>query len=237
MRALYVFPHPDDESFGCGHVMHRQRRQGHEVHLLTLTRGGATKQRYKYGYSVEQMGEVRYREMLEVREVLGLSGLTVLDFPDSGLKQVDPRDLEEAIAEEARRLRPHVLISYPAHGISGFHDHLVAHAVVKRAFVELRKAVPACQRLALCTLSAEQAEATQTVFPLSSSTPEEIDCVVSVEPEDIEACRRALDCYESFKETIEKTGIKDKLFSEVPFELFGEAFDPPVGDLFAKLRD
>ncbi len=66
MKILYIFPHPDDESFGPARAMSKQRRQGHEVYLLTLTRGGATKQRFKYGYSIEEMGEVRYREMLEV---------------------------------------------------------------------------------------------------------------------------------------------------------------------------
>ncbi len=235
MRVLYIFPHPDDESFGVGHVMHRQLRQGHEVHLLTLTRGGATKQRHKLGYSVAEMGEVRLREMLKVERVLGLSGMTVLDLPDSGLKEVDPRALERVVAKEAERLRPDVVVSYPAHGISGFHDHLVAHAVVKRAFVDLRETLPELKRLAFCTLTGEQAKAAESVFPLSSSTPDEIDCLVRVEPEDIEACRRALDCYVSFRETIEKTGIKDSLFSEVPFEFFGERLDPPAGDLFEDL--
>jgi LmbE family N-acetylglucosaminyl deacetylase len=49
MKVLYVFAHPDDESFGPARAMFKQRREGHEVHLLTLTRGGATKQRHKYG--------------------------------------------------------------------------------------------------------------------------------------------------------------------------------------------
>ena len=66
MRILYVFAHPDDESFGPARVMSKQRRQGHEVYLLTLTRGGATRQRHKFGYSVDEMGEVRYKEMLDV---------------------------------------------------------------------------------------------------------------------------------------------------------------------------
>ena len=58
MKILYIFPHPDDESFGPANAMSKQRRQGHEVHLLTLTKGGATRQRHKYGYSVEEMGEL-----------------------------------------------------------------------------------------------------------------------------------------------------------------------------------
>lgn len=235
MKILYVFPHPDDESFGVGHVMHKQRRQGHEVYLLTLTRGGATRQRHRLGLSIDEMGAVRYREMLEVEKVLGLSGMTVLDLPDGALKEVDPRVLERAVAEEVERLRPHVLVSYAAHGISGFHDHLVSHAIVKRAFVDLRESIPELRRLALATLTAAQAEEATTVFPLSSSTPEEIDCLVVVEEEDIEACRRALDCYETFRETIERTGIKEHLFSSVPFELFDESRDPPLADLFDRL--
>jgi LmbE family N-acetylglucosaminyl deacetylase len=234
MRILYVFPHPDDESFGVGHVMHKQRRQDHEVHLLTLTRGGATRQRHRYGYSIEQMGEVRYGEMLAVKEVLDLSGMTVLDLPDGGLKEVDPREIERAVAHEVEHLRPHVLVSYPVHGISGFHDHLVAHAVVKRVFVDLMDQIPDLARLAFCTVTAEQA-AKQAVFSLSSSKPEEVDCIVEVAPEDLAACRRALDCYVTFQETIERTDIKNQLVSEVPFELFAEALEPPADDLFSGL--
>lgn len=61
MKVLYIYPHPDDESFGQGHALHKMRRMGHEVHLLTLTKGGATKLRHKFGYSVERMGEVGHQ--------------------------------------------------------------------------------------------------------------------------------------------------------------------------------
>lgn len=138
MTLLYVFPHPDDESFGPAPAIARQRRQGHNVCLLTLTRGGATKERHRYGYTVEQMGEVRHREMQAVAEVLDLTDLTVCDLPDSGLKHMDPRKIENVIRHHLATIQPDVLITYPVHGISGFHDHLVSHAVVKRLFCELR---------------------------------------------------------------------------------------------------
>ena len=60
MRILYIFPHPDDESFGPARTMAAERRQGHDVYLLTFTRGEATKVRHKFAWTLEQMGQARY---------------------------------------------------------------------------------------------------------------------------------------------------------------------------------
>jgi hypothetical protein len=40
MKILYIFPHPGDESFDPAGAIHSQVIAGHEVDLLTLTRGG-----------------------------------------------------------------------------------------------------------------------------------------------------------------------------------------------------
>lgn len=114
MRVLYVFPHPDDESFGPAPAIAKQRRQGHEVHLLTLTRGGATKVRHDMGLTVEEMGKVRVAEMEAMARELDLTSTTVLDFPDSGLKEMDPREIESAVAQHIEKLRAPVVVSYPA---------------------------------------------------------------------------------------------------------------------------
>lgn len=214
--------------------MLKQIRQGHEVFLLTLTRGGATKQRFKYDYSVEEMGSVRFEEMQRLNEVLGLSGMTILDLPDSGLKEMDPREIEKVLADEVEKIKPAVLVSYAVHGISGFHDHLVTHAVVKRVFVELRESKSYLKRLALVTVSEIESKKSKH-FPLSFSTTEEIDCVVEVDEEDIKKSHLALDCYVTFQETIEKSGIKGFIGREASFELYQENFDPPVRDLFERL--
>lgn len=47
--------------------------EGHEVYLLTLTHGGATKARFELGLSIEEMGAVRVKEMQKVKEVLRAS--------------------------------------------------------------------------------------------------------------------------------------------------------------------
>ncbi len=235
MKILYVYPHPDDESFGPASGMAKQRRQGHEVYLLTLTKGGATKQRFKYGYSIEEMGEIRYKEMLEVSKTLNLNGMTILDLPDSGLKEMDPREIEQVIINEVEQVQPQVLVTYPVHGISGFHDHLVCHAVVKQAYVELKERCPWLKRLAFHTLTKELAEKSPH-FPLNSSTKEEIDCIFPVDLIDIEKNLKALDCYVTFRETIEKSGIKEFVQTkEIVFEIFRENHEPPLSDLFKGL--
>jgi LmbE family N-acetylglucosaminyl deacetylase len=235
MKILYIFPHPDDESFGPAAAMSKQRRQGHEVHLLTLTKGGATKQRHKYGYSVEEMGEVRHREMLDVEKALDMSGMTVLDLPDSGLKEMDPREIERVIREEIERLRPDIVVTYAVHGISGFHDHIVSHAVVKRQYVEMAEKAAYLKRLALFTIPQEQAEKSAH-FHLSGSTEDEIDCVFEVDEVDVQNNIKALDCYVTFQETIEKSGIKDHIGNRVTFEIYGESHNPPLRDLFEGLK-
>ena len=235
MKILYIYPHPDDESFGPAHAMSKQRREGHEVYLLTLTKGGATRQRHKFGYSVEEMGDIRKKEMDNVAQVLDLSGMTVLDLPDSGLKEMDPREIEGVVEAEIERIKPNVVVTYPVHGISGFHDHLVCHAVVKRVFLQMKKSADYLKRLAFITLTEEQASKA-THFHISGSKEEEIDCVYTVDEVDQENCRKALDCYVTFKETIEKTSIKKFISTKTYFELFQEEHDPPLNDLFSSLE-
>ncbi len=87
---LAIFPHPDDECFGPAPALARLLREGHHVHLLTLTHGEATKERAKFGYSKDEMGAQRRREMACVAEVLGLSSLSVLGLPDGELDTLDP---------------------------------------------------------------------------------------------------------------------------------------------------
>jgi N-acetylglucosamine malate deacetylase 2 len=234
MKILYIFPHPDDESYGPANAMSKQAREGNEVYLLTLTKGGATRQRHRLGLSIEEMGNVRYKEMLSVAKVLNLSGLTVLDFPDSGLKELDPRKIENAIKEEIEKIKPDVIVTYAVNGISGFHDHLVAHAVVKRVFCEMKENSPYLKRLAFYTVTEETAKK-QLFFNISGSKDEEIDCVYETDEMDIENSRRALDCYVTFKETIDKTDIKNQIYKKTNFEIFGEEHNPKLKDLFEKL--
>ncbi len=239
-KILYIFPHPDDESFGPAAVIHSQIENGHDVYLLTLTKGGATQQRHKLGLSVAEMGEVRYQEMLEVEKVLGLKEMEVLDFPDSGLKEIDPRTIEQAVKKHIEKIKPSIVVSYPAHGISGFHDHIVAHAVIKRVYLEMRSSgADYLRRLAFVTLP-DSGDPTWTAggMPRLKLTEKElIDCIITLRDTDIEAMRNSLNCYATYKETIEKSGVVEKIGNKMYFEIFDENFSPVLGDLTERLNE
>jgi len=233
MRFLYIFPHPDDESFGPAAVMVQQLKAGHEVHLLTLTKGGATKERFRLGLSVEEMGEIRYQEMLEVEKVLQLSSMTVMDLPDSGLAHIDPREIEKTICAYIQQLQPNIIVSYPVHGISGFHDHLVTHAIIKRVYLEMRdQGASYLKRLAFFTVKDNGEPTFQNgKIRLRTSHPDLIDCEIKLGEKDWEIFNKALACYGTYQQTIEDSGFKQKMGNIAYFEIFQEDFSPPLDDL------
>ena len=238
MTVLYVFPHPDDESFGPGPAMARQRREGHAVHLLTLTKGGATKQRHRLGLSVEAMGAVREREMRGVAEVLDLSSMVVLDLPDGGLKARDPREIERVIEARIEVVRPDVLVTYAVHGISGHPDHLVCHAVAKRLFCCLQDERPdiAPRRLALFTL-VDWPDDGERPVALNRSEPEDVGVLETFTEDDLAKGHAALACYETYRETIEQHRPLSQMQRGVPFELFGEDVAEPLASLFERMPE
>lgn len=232
---LYVFPHPDDECFGPAPALVRQRRDEHDVHLLTLTRGEATSQRERLGYSKPEMGEVRVQEMQDVADTLDLTSLTVRDYPDGHLAELDPRVLESEVRDHVRETTPDVVVSYPVHGISGHPDHLVAHAIVKRAVCGLRdEGPPGPRRLAFFTLAPPGAESNRAEH-LTHSSPDQIDCVQNVSDTDVEQARAALYRYETYRPVIEKHQPLQSVGDGIAFELFQESYDPPLSSLVTRL--
>jgi LmbE family N-acetylglucosaminyl deacetylase len=239
MRILYIFPHPDDESFGPAPVIRRQIDAGHQVCLLTLTRGGATKVRHKLGIGIAEMGEIRYQEMLEVAKVLQLTEMIVMDLPDSGLAELDPREIEKIVRDHIQIVKPNVIVTYPVHGVSGFHDHLVTHAVVKRVFLELKdEGADYLQRLAFLTIPNKITEPMQQgKFFMKQSDPALIDCEIVLQEKDRDVLKAALSCYETYRETIEKSGVMQAVGDRIYFEIYEEDHKPPLTDLTVELPE
>jgi len=234
MKTLYIFPHPDDESFGPAPVIYRQIQNKEEVHLLTLTKGGATKMRFKYNLSVDEMGEIRFKEMLKVEKVLGLTSMTVCDYPDGEIAHFDPKEFEVLIKKHIDKIKPNIIVTYPIHGISGHHDHLACHAIVKRLFCELKEKpqYSYLKRLAFLTLpTPNEEESKGGNADVRTTKKQYIDCIVNLNEEEVSKLKEALSCYESFAEVIKETNVIEHLGNKIHFEFFNEDYTKPVEDL------
>lgn len=234
MKILYIFPHPDDESFGPAPAISAQLRQGFDVHLLTLTKGEATKQRFRLGVDKQEMGQIRFKEMQCVEKTLGLSGMEVLDLPDAELKNKNPIEIERRVESQIKKIKPDVIVTYAAHGVSGFHDHLVTHAVVKRVFCKMKKeGKESPKRLALFTRMGDVN--LDGKFRLEVSEDDEIKFIEKCSDKDMQKFRDALDCYETYQEVIEASNVKNVVNKKVPFEIFGEEIDGRLESLSDRL--
>ena len=239
MKILYVFPHPDDESFGPGGAIHKQIQEGNQVFLLTLTKGGATKVRHQLGLSVEEMGQVREREMQKVKQTLGIAEMKILDYPDGGLAKIDPIELEKEVKKWITIFCPDVVVTYPVHGGSGHHDHIALHHVVKRLFFERKDGLRFWRRLALFTV-------VDTGLPMffeggiprvTWTKSEDISVTVELGEENIEATNDALLCYESYQEMVKTTNVIERIGNRTHFELVNERPDNVLASLTEGLED
>jgi LmbE family N-acetylglucosaminyl deacetylase len=89
---MFIFPHPDDE-ITCAGTLKILDNQNVTTTLITLTRGeaGESNGMVRESEPVKKkklLGEIRQKELLAAGRLLGIDHQEVLDFPDSGLKDL-----------------------------------------------------------------------------------------------------------------------------------------------------
>jgi hypothetical protein len=91
------------------------------------------------------------------------------------------------------------------------------------------------KRLAFWTIRAEEAAGVSELFHLTGSKAGDIDVVMTVDEVDVEKQRQALDCYVTYRETIERAGARRNIPREAVFEIYQETHDPPLDSLSEEL--
>ncbi len=133
-KFMTFFAHPDDE-VACGGTLLQLRDAGHELVMVCLTKGEAGPTGGLV--SQDQLGETRAKELQAVADLLGAKKLELLDFPDSGMKGVDPEILKAIAKEMILRHRPDYVISYDSRvGLYGHPDHVAVSKAMEEVFFE-----------------------------------------------------------------------------------------------------
>ena len=121
---LFVFAHPDDESFsGVGTAM-TCAAQGARTAIVTATRG----ERGKCGdppiCSEAELPAVRELELREAARISGIDEVHVLDYRDRELPEAPPEAIRRTLVGHIRRLRPSVVLTFDPNGFNVHPDHL-----------------------------------------------------------------------------------------------------------------
>lgn len=104
-RVLCVVAHPDDMEYGASAAVAQWTSQGIDVAYLLLTAGEAGIR----NMHPSKVGPLRAEEQRRACEIVGVSDLTILDFPDGLL---EPSSATRAhIARQIRRIRPQVVMT------------------------------------------------------------------------------------------------------------------------------
>ncbi|MDT8322720.1 MAG: PIG-L deacetylase family protein [Bacteroidota bacterium] len=234
-RLFCIFPHPDDESFLMGGSIAACTQSGDaEVSLYTLTRGERSRNAAAQNLRPEEIAALRSREVVAAAEILGISQHRQGNYPDGGLRDIDPRVLERDITDKIRTINPHVLCTFDIQGGSVHPDHITMHHVVKRVFLELREENSTLQRLCFCVLPRDRVAAwPRAVFGVERAR---IDAVIPVGAyREIE--QAAVRAHYSVRRDVEENNFDNWMFwEEEYFSFYGEEFQPAVQSLFHGLH-
>ena len=105
--VLVVTPHPDDAENGAGGAIVRWAQQGRKVILIVCTQGDkGTSDR---ALRPAELVKIREQEQRQAADVMGVSEVIFLGFPDQGLE--DCSEFRERIVREIRRHQPDTVLT------------------------------------------------------------------------------------------------------------------------------
>ena len=124
MRFLCIFAHPDDEAYGPAGTIAHLIAHGAHGYLLTLTQGGAGTLGVCKHLPVEQKKRMRSQELACAAKTLGFKQHFLLDLPDGKLATLSQTDGVAIVYDFIRHIKPQMVITFHAGGISGHPDHV-----------------------------------------------------------------------------------------------------------------
>lgn len=130
-HLLVVFPHPDDETFGCAGTILLHTREGIPVTYLCGTKGEMGRNMGKpFFANRETLPKIREQELREACSVLGIADLRFMGLRDKTIEFEDPERIAGQIEAVLRELRPfRMLTHYPGLAVHPDHNALGEAAI------------------------------------------------------------------------------------------------------------
>lgn len=127
--SVIIAPHPDDETLGCGGVVHKMAAAGARIEFVFVTDGAAS---HPGLFAPEALRDMREKEAIDAAARLGVSAerVTFLRFPD-GRADRHVGEIAAAIAPLLERWRPRSV--FVTHAQDPLADHVGVNRAVREA--------------------------------------------------------------------------------------------------------
>jgi LmbE family N-acetylglucosaminyl deacetylase len=121
---LFIFAHPDDESFsGAGTAM-KSAAAGARIVLVTATLGERGKAGDPPVCTQDELPACRERELKEAARIIGFDALHLLGYRDRELAAAPPGDIRRQLVTIIRREKPAVVFTFDPNGFNVHPDHI-----------------------------------------------------------------------------------------------------------------
>ena len=137
MKIIFVFAHPDDESFSSGGTIVSLKNNHATIKLITATKGegGETNGICKK----EELGSIREKELKRAAKVLGIDEIFFLGYKDGTLINIPKNKLIQEILKILKYENPDIIITFDKNGGSNHPDHKTISKAATYAFMEFSK--------------------------------------------------------------------------------------------------
>jgi LmbE family N-acetylglucosaminyl deacetylase len=130
-RVLTIAAHPDDEILGCGGAMAAHAARGDRVSILILGEGLTSRAASRAEADLSALPDLK-QDARAAAAAIGVSDVTLLDFPDNRFDSVNLLDVIKAVEAARARVNPDVV--YVHHWGDLNIDHRVTFDAVMTAF-------------------------------------------------------------------------------------------------------
>jgi LmbE family N-acetylglucosaminyl deacetylase len=131
---LYLGAHPDDETT-LAPLLGKAVKDGHRVHIVTIT-SGQRGVRPHFGMEAgEALGEIRAEEFRASVRTLGATQAWLLGYQDGAIAALDPFwDIVGSVRRVVNEVKPDVIVTFGPDGLTGHLDHRTASEVATIVF-------------------------------------------------------------------------------------------------------
>lgn len=121
---LVVAAHPDDEVLGCGGTIALHADAGDQVQLLIVAEGATSRQPQRNRSEANNTLSLLAQSAKSAAQILGATGVELLDLPDNRLDSLDRLDLIKLVEERIDRYQPNVVYVHHCGDVNVDHRRL-----------------------------------------------------------------------------------------------------------------